>query len=89
MKNDEIFTIKVRRCLRCGGLLTSPDSIKDGYGHSCMKKMRLEAMELEQQKNQISLFDAAEPTDDENASDGGGRNEESDSCGSRQCSGSR
>ena len=31
---SEIFTIPARRCKRCGGLLTSAEAIRDGYGSS-------------------------------------------------------
>jgi len=60
MKTDEIFTIPARRCARCGGLLTSESSIKDGYGHSCKQKMRNEQLEKEAEKDQICLFEEKE-----------------------------
>lgn len=31
-RGSEVFTIPARRCKRCGGLLTSAQAIKDGYG---------------------------------------------------------
>ena len=35
---SEIFTIPARRCKRCGGLLTSAEAIRDGYGSCCLRK---------------------------------------------------
>lgn len=56
MSDNEIFTIKARRCKRCGGLLTSAQAVSDGYGHVCKIKAK---QELEAQKpdpNQLSMF---------------------------------
>lgn len=36
--DGEIFTVKARRCKRCGGLLTSKQAVEDGYGHVCKMK---------------------------------------------------
>lgn len=47
----------VRRCRRCGGLLTSEKSVSRGIGVSCERKERDEAAEQSMMKNQISLFD--------------------------------
>lgn len=57
---SEVFTIPARRCKRCGGLLTSAQAIKDGYGSCCLRKVRQEARAKEQLKNQCSLFDGEE-----------------------------
>ena len=57
---SEIFTIPARRCKRCGGLLTSAEAIRDGYGSCCLRKMRQEARAKEKEKNQYSLFDRKE-----------------------------
>ena len=57
---SEIFTIPARRCKRCGGLLTSAQAIRDGYGSCCLRKMRQEARAKEEEKNQDSLFSAEE-----------------------------
>ena len=54
---SEVFTIPARRCKRCGGLLTSAEAIRDGYGSCCLRKMRQEARAKEEAKNQYSLFD--------------------------------
>jgi len=35
---SEIFMVKARRCKRCGGLLTSAQAVRDGYGHVCKMK---------------------------------------------------
>lgn len=53
----EIFTIPARRCRRCGGLLTSAQAIKDGYGHVCKMRTTREEREREAAKDQISIFD--------------------------------
>lgn len=57
---SEIFKITARRCKRCGGLLTSAEAIRDGYGSCCLRKMRQEARAKERLKNQCSLFDGEE-----------------------------
>lgn len=35
---NEVFTIPARRCKRCGGLLTSSQGIRDGYGRAAFAK---------------------------------------------------
>lgn len=55
---DDIFTIKARRCKRCGGLLTSKQAVEDGYGHVCKMKTEAEIRAAQPDPNQISLFDA-------------------------------
>lgn len=61
---DDIFTIRVRKCKRCGGLLTSSDAIRDGYGRTCKLKMRQEEREAELAaelaKDQFSFFEEAD-----------------------------
>lgn len=52
----DIFTIQARRCKRCGGLLTSAQGIRDGYGPCCLQKIKLEKIAKEEAKNQYSLF---------------------------------
>lgn len=56
-QENEVFQIPARRCKRCGGLLTSEQAIKDGYGSCCLRKMRQEEREKEAAKDQCSLFD--------------------------------
>lgn len=58
MKNKP-FQMLVRRCKRCGGILTSESSIREGYGHSCKIKEQQERAEQAMQKMQISLFEEA------------------------------
>lgn len=58
MEHDDIFTIPARRCKRCGGLLTSAQAIRDGYGHTCKMKAYREALIRKEMKNQMSLFSA-------------------------------
>lgn len=53
---NEIFTIQARRCKRCGGLLTSTQALRDGYGPCCLRKMRQEESDREALKDQYSLF---------------------------------
>ena len=57
-QNDDTFYIKARRCLRCGGILTSEKAVKDGYGCTCKKKAEQERLRREfEKKYQLSLFD--------------------------------
>lgn len=53
----DVFSIQARRCKRCGGLLTSAQAIRDGYGPVCKAKMRQEEREREINANQYSLFE--------------------------------
>ena len=57
MDDHDIFTIKATRCKRCGGLLTNPDAVKNGYGHICMSKVSGDELRRTQEKNQITIFD--------------------------------
>ena len=41
--DDEVFTIQVRRCKRCGRLLTSKEAVERGYGCQCLRKEKEEA----------------------------------------------
>ena len=61
IQDQGIFTIKARRCKRCGGILTSKQGIRDGYGPCCLKKIQQEEREREEAKNQYSLFPKDEP----------------------------
>ena len=56
-KENEVFSIQARRCKRCGGLLTSEQAIRIGYGACCLRKMRKEEREKEESKDQITFFD--------------------------------
>lgn len=53
----EIFTVVARRCKRCGGLLTSKDAVKNGYGHTCLRKTKHEEEAQKILDGQITLFD--------------------------------
>lgn len=53
----EIFDIPARRCKRCGGILTSEQGLRDGYGSCCLKKMKEEEADAKMRKIQISFFD--------------------------------
>ena len=55
-KNDVIY-IPARKCLRCGGILTSKQGIRDGFGCVCKKKYKQEQARLA--PGQITLFDDA------------------------------
>ncbi|MCD8195926.1 MAG: hypothetical protein LUE24_01920 [Lachnospiraceae bacterium] len=61
---SEIFTVKARRCKRCGGLLTSAEALKDGYGHVCRMKTREEELAKIPGPNQITLFENLESEDE-------------------------
>lgn len=52
----ETFVIKARRCKRCGGLLTSKQAVKDGYGHVCKMRAKAEEEAKCPDPNQLSLF---------------------------------
>lgn len=56
---DEVFNIPARRCKRCGGLLTSSQGLRDGYGPCCLKKIRQEEEDRKMMEMQYSLFDMA------------------------------
>lgn len=57
MENKEIFSIPARRCKRCGGILTSQQSLQSGYGPGCLRKMQQEQKEKEEQDRLVTLFD--------------------------------
>lgn len=56
-KINEVFHIPARICKRCGGILTSAQALKDGYGHTCKMITRREELEREAAKDQYSLFE--------------------------------
>lgn len=55
--NDEIFTIRARRCKRCGRLLTSAEAVAKGYGCQCAAKAKVEERERMPLPGQMSLMD--------------------------------
>ena len=59
MKEMNIFTIRARRCKRCGGILTSEQGLRDGYGPCCLRKAREEEAQRREEEKLVSLFDLA------------------------------
>lgn len=55
--DDEVFTIQVRRCKRCGRLLTSKEAAERGYGCQCLRKEQEEARAKEPIPGQMNLLD--------------------------------
>jgi hypothetical protein len=54
---NEIFTIKARRCKRCGGILTSKAAVEEGYGHVCKMKTHAEEEAKKPLDGQMNLLD--------------------------------
>lgn len=59
MEEMNIFTIRARRCKRCGGILTSEQGLRDGYGPCCLRKAREEEAQRREEEKLASLFDLA------------------------------
>lgn len=59
-EEPEIFLVRAARCKRCGGILISEKTIKNGMGHTCRKKYEDELLAKEMAKYQISFFDEEE-----------------------------
>lgn len=57
---SDIFKVPARRCKRCGGILTSEQGLRDGYGACCLKRMKEDEADAKMRKIQISLFDKKE-----------------------------
>ncbi len=55
--SNEIFTIRARRCKRCGRLLTSADAVARGYGCQCAAKVKAEEMERMPLFGQMNIMD--------------------------------
>lgn len=55
--SGEIFTIRARRCKRCGRLLTSAEALKRGYGCQCAARARREEAEDQPIPGQMNIFD--------------------------------
>ena len=55
-RDSEIFTIKARRCKRCGGILTSKQAVEEGYGHTCKIKAKAEEEAQKPDPDQLTLF---------------------------------
>lgn len=56
-EEKDVFTVRACRCKRCGGLLTSEQGLRDGYGPCCLRKMQIEAANREMEKLQMNLFE--------------------------------
>ena len=54
---SDIFRVPARRCKRCGGILTSEQGLRDGYGACCLKRMKEDEADAKMRRIQISLFD--------------------------------
>lgn len=67
MSDNNIFTIKARRCVVCGRILTATQSVQDGYGSSCKQHARRKATIEEELRDQISLFSPDDKEDTPNA----------------------
>lgn len=57
MNDNEIFTIRARKCQRCGGILLSEYGLKYGMGHVCKRKSEEEAAAAEIDENQLTLLE--------------------------------
>lgn len=53
----EIFTIRARRCKRCGRLLTSAEAVEKGYGCQCAAKAQAEEDEKKPIPGQMTFDD--------------------------------
>lgn len=60
-----VFVIQACRCKRCGGLLTSAQGLRDGYGPCCLRKIKQEEAEREMAKMQVTFFDLEKEDQDE------------------------
>ena len=56
-KGNEVFKIAARRCRRCGGILTSAQGLRDGYGPCCLRKMQEEERQKREEARLMTLFD--------------------------------
>lgn len=61
---DGIFTIQVRKCKRCGRLLTSKEAVKRGYGCQCAKNARKEEEMQNPIPGQQNIFDYLQETNE-------------------------
>lgn len=57
MSDNEIFTIRARKCQRCGGILLSEYGLKHGMDHVCKRKSDEEAAAAEIDENQLTLME--------------------------------
>ena len=54
--DNKVFTIKARRCERCGGILISEKAIREGFGHVCKIKSEQERIAALPDPDQLSFF---------------------------------
>lgn len=57
LMDGEIFTIRARRCKRCGRLLTSAEAVEKGYGCQCTAKAQAEEDEKKPIPGQMTFDD--------------------------------
>lgn len=57
---SEVFQIAARRCKRCGGILTSEQGLRDGYGPCCLRKVQEEERQKQEEARLMTLFDLGE-----------------------------
>lgn len=53
----EIFTVRARRCLRCGRLLTSCEAVENGYGCRCRELADAEKRAKEPLPGQMNIME--------------------------------
>lgn len=58
--DGEIFTIRARRCKRCGRFLTSAEAVEKGYGCQCAAKAKAEENEKKPIPGQMTIEDFIE-----------------------------
>lgn len=56
-QKDEVFTIKARKCLRCGRILTSQEAIENGYGCRCKELADAATREKEPLPGQLDIYE--------------------------------
>ena len=54
---EDIFTIRVRRCKRCGRILTSAEAVERGYGCQCAANAKAEEKAREPIQGKVHIFD--------------------------------
>jgi hypothetical protein len=74
-QDDEVFTIKARKCLRCGRILTSQEAIENGYGCRCMELADAAKREKEPVPGQMDIFDFLGGSENGRSNDDGNNNQ--------------
>ena len=62
--DGEIFTIRARRCKRCGRLLTSKEAVERGYGCQCAAKEKAEEVAKAPLPGQMNIEDFLKSLED-------------------------